>query len=130
LPRKAAASFFHTDFAIRRDDDTDRFAVDLGHQCLEHATWLDAERVRRLQADAFGAWIIGISMKRKPHAEVAERKRCAGAAGHFSTLLCRVPYREHINSARLFSPDVPPRVPQIRKFPVFGFARGFRSREC
>jgi hypothetical protein len=29
--------------------------VDLDHQSLQHAPRLDAERVRRLQADAFGA---------------------------------------------------------------------------
>ena len=39
--------------------------------------------MKRVGADAFGAWIVPISMKRKPHAEVAERKRCAGAAGHY-----------------------------------------------
>jgi hypothetical protein len=74
------------------------------HQRLQQAPRLDAERVRRLQADAFGAGIIRVVMECKTHAEVVQRKRCAGVAGHSSSLLCRVPGREHSNSARLFSP--------------------------
>jgi hypothetical protein len=61
---------------------------------------LDAERIRGLQADMAGSGI-----ERKTHAEVAGRRRCAGAAGRAGTLPFRVPGGEHFNSARLFSPD-------------------------
>jgi hypothetical protein len=88
---ECGGKFFHADFAIRRDEDTDRLAVDLGHQRLQHAPRLDVERVRRLLADAFGAWIAGIAVERKYHAVVAERKRCAGTAG--IQALCCVVFR-------------------------------------
>ena len=54
LAAEGGGEFLHADFAIRRHHDADRFAVDLGHQRLQHAERLDAERLGGLQADAVG----------------------------------------------------------------------------
>jgi hypothetical protein len=82
LPRKALASFLHAHLAIRRHDDANRLAVDLRHQCLQHAVRLRAERFRRLQADAFRIGIVGIGVKREANIRTLEGAGCGRGSGH------------------------------------------------
>src|SRR5438309_773385 len=58
--------------------------------------------------------------------KVADRQRCAGAAGHSRSLLCRVPDREHPNPARLFSLAAFSARAAISKNAIFHFARDFQ----
>src|SRR6202165_530205 len=72
----------HADLAIRRHHHADRLAVDLRHQCLQHAPRVDAERLGGLKADAVGVGIVVVSVEREFDAQSGERQRRAGGSGH------------------------------------------------
>jgi hypothetical protein len=56
-------------------NDADRLAVNLRHQCLQHAPRLNAERLRGLKADAVGVGIVVVGVQREFDAQFAERQR-------------------------------------------------------
>jgi len=73
---------FHADFTIRRDDDTDGLAVDLGHKPLQYAPRLYADGFGSLKADAFRSGIVVVTMEGEIYLNLVQRKGSARAHRH------------------------------------------------
>ena len=74
LAVECGSQLFHADFAIRRDDDADRLAVDLGHQRLQDAPRLYTDGLSSLKADAFGIGIVVVTMECEVYTNLVQRK--------------------------------------------------------
>src|SRR4029077_10354476 len=79
LAVECGSQFFHADFTIRRDDDTDWLAVALGHKGLQDAPRLYADGFSSLKADPFCIGIIVVTMEREIYTNLVQRKGSARA---------------------------------------------------
>jgi hypothetical protein len=74
LAVECGSQLFHANFAIRRDDDADRLAVDLGHKRLQDAPRLYTDGLSSLKADAFGIGIVVVTMECEVYTNLVQRK--------------------------------------------------------
>src|SRR5262245_24696143 len=73
LALKGAGQLFHADFPVRRHDDADRLAVDLGHQGLQDAPRLHTHTLSSLQADTLCFRIIVVAMEGEFYTELVQK---------------------------------------------------------